>query len=472
MIIRKEMLANVTSLRFVLTLLLITVVFIVSGLVFVGKYEQEAKDFSDTSNKNLSRLQEVSNNLSNVPNYTQVICKQPKITQLCCEGFEKSLPNTFRMSAFSIQNPEIVARSNFLFPRFADIDWAFIISFILSFVAFLMTFDSFSAEKERGTLKLVMSNPIARDKVILGKYISGVLTLMIPLVVGLLLNLIIMSFSGLSFLDSVQWIKVLAFMGASILYLSVFILFGMLVSSRSAKSSSSIVILLFVWVIVVMVIPSVGGLTAEKFAKAPARSEIERRINEAGDEIWNNADRYGKNAGSWAGGVSPKALRTMDWVNPSARARLFNAITDSRNQLNGEYINRIIAQVSLGRNATRISPTVMYQCASEAIIGTGVIRFRNLYNQLNRYRETLKDFVMSIDRKDTDSFHLWAEGQQHQILLSQKPVDYNAIPKFEEIEPSMGPTLRNAMWDIGALILLNVLLFMGVYISFLRSDIR
>jgi ABC-type transport system involved in multi-copper enzyme maturation permease subunit len=332
MIIRKEMLAYVTSLRFVLTLLLITVVFIISGLVFVGKYEQEVESYGNTSNENLSGLEKASKNLSNVPNYTQVIRKQPKITQLCCEGFEKSIPNTFRMSAFSVQNPEIVARSNFLFPRFADIDWAFIISFILSFVAFLMTFDSFSAERERGTLKLLMSNPVSRDKVILGKYISGVLTLMIPLVVGLLLNLIIMSFSGLSFINTVQWTKVLAFIGVSILYLSVFILFGMLVSSRSAKSSSSIVILLFVWVIVVMVIPSVGGVLAEKFAKTPARSEVERQINEAGDEIWNNADRYGKKAGSWAGGVSPKDLKTMDWVNPPARARLFNAITDSRNQ--------------------------------------------------------------------------------------------------------------------------------------------
>ena len=134
---------------------------------------------------------------------------------------------------------------------------------------------------------------------------------------------------------------------------------------------------------------------------------------------------------------------------------------------NAEIVEAIL---SGSKDAFRISPTVMYQCASEAIIGTGVIRFRNLYNQLNRYRETLKDFVMGVDKKDPDSFHLWAE--YHTILLSQKPVDYNAIPKFEEIEPSMGSTLRSAFWDIGALILLNVLLFMGVYISFLRSDIR
>ena len=121
-LIRKEMLANVTSLRFVLTLLLVTAIFVVTGFAFVGRHKQEIKDFSETSNENLSGLEEASENLSKVPSYVQTIRKKPKITQLCCEGFEKSMPNTFKMNAFSIQNPEIVSRSNFLFPRLADID--------------------------------------------------------------------------------------------------------------------------------------------------------------------------------------------------------------------------------------------------------------------------------------------------------------------------------------------------------------
>jgi len=79
---------------------------------------------------------------------------------------------------------------------------------------------------------------------------------------------------------------------------------------------------------------------------------------------------------------------------------------------------------------------------------------------------------MSVDKMDPDSFHLWAEGNQHRILLSQRPVDHNAIPRFEEIDPAMTSALANAVWDIGALALLNFLLFMGVYISFLRSDVR
>ena len=462
-LIRKEMLANVTSLRFVLTLLLVTVVFVVSGFVFVSRYEKEIEDFRNVSNENLSGLKEVSRNLSRVPNYSQTIRKRPKLTQLCCEGFEKSMPNTFRMNGFSIDNPEIVSRTNFLFPRFADVDWTFITSLILSFVALLMTFDSLSAERERGTLKVIMSNSVPRDKLILGKYVSGMLTLMIPLFIGLALNLIIVGFSGLSTISGGHWIRILAFTGISILYLSIFVLLGMLVSSRSAKSSSSIVVLLFLWVIIAMIIPSAGRIIAERFARVPTRSEVEQRIREADKEIWDNSERYGKRAGSWSSS-------DPNYGNPPARARLYNALADSRNRINEEYINKLTAQIALGRNATRVSPTMMYQCASEAIIGTGIIRFQSLYNQLKRYRETLEDFVMSVDEKDPDSFHLWA--QRHRILLSQRSVDYSSVPKFEEMDAPMTSALRNAVWDIGALVLLNLLLFMGTYISFLRSDVR
>jgi len=146
-LIKKEMLANVTSLRFILTLLLVIVVFIVSGFVFAGKYDQEVEGFRNTEIRNLKGLEGASKNLSGVPNYPQTVRRRPKLTQLYCEGFEKSLPNTFIVNAFSIYGPRMVSRTNFLFPRFADIDWTFIISLILSFIAFLITFDSFSAEK-------------------------------------------------------------------------------------------------------------------------------------------------------------------------------------------------------------------------------------------------------------------------------------------------------------------------------------
>lgn len=464
-IVKKELISNITSLRFVLALLLLIVVFAGGGFVFVSRYNLQMSEFTEESSKNLSALNGTTDNLRHLAYHVQTITKGPKITRLFCEGHEKLLPNTFKLDVFSVQLPEVSGDTNFFFSQFFDVDWMFVISLILSFFVILLTFDSLSGEREKGTLSLALSNAIPRDTVLLGKYIGAVLTLGIPLAFGLLINLLIVNLSGFQF-DSGQWLKIAVFVGISVLYLSIFLLTGMLVSSRCPKSSTSVAILLFIWVVAVIIVPATGRIISEKYVRVPTRMEVDSMIHEAGTEIWNNSERYGKNAGNWGG--DPNA----DWINPPARARLYNAITDSRNRINADYINRIIEQVNLGRRITRTSPATIYQCASEALFGTGVSRFRSLHIQLNRYKDSLKDFIMEQDSKDSESWHLLAEWSGHSVLLSPNPVDFNAVPKFAEADPSMGEALKTAAWDISALILLNILLFAATYVSFLRCDVR
>lgn len=460
-IIKKEVLANLTSLRFILTLLLVISVFIAGGLIFVGKHKSELDDYVNIKNKNLADLQGRSQALNRVPYYVQTVRKKPLTAQLWAEGCERSLPNNLRLDVFTIRYPEVESRTNFLFPRFVDIDWAFIVAFILSFVAILMTFDSFSSEKQRGTLSLMMSNAVPRDKVILGKYISGMLTLAAAFFAGLVLNLIIILVAGVSLKG--QGLRIILFLMLSLFYLSVFVLLGMLVSSLSSRSASSIVALLFIWVILAIIIPSFGRIGAERMFKVPTRDEVDRQIYDAQSQIFANSEKFGKNAGNWGSGTN---------VNPPARSALFNAVADSRNQIFEDYMNKIVAQVRTGRTITRISPTALYQYASEAISGTGVSRFQSLYRQLKRYKDELKAFLVAKDKEDPQSRHLLTPWEGHAVLFSAKPVDFNAIPKFEEKEMSVGSSLKNAIWDAAILAGMNLLLFICIYAAFLRADVR
>ena len=223
-------------------------------------------------------------------------------------------------------------------------------------------------------------------------------------------------------------------------------------------------ILLFIWVATVIIFPATGKIFAEKYVSVPTRIEVDRMINEAQREIVDNSERYGKNAGGWGSDLN------ADWVNPPARARLYNAMADAKNRINADYVNRMIEQVNFGRRIIKISPATIYQTVSEALFGTGVPRFQSLFYQVVRYKNTLKNFLIEEDKKDPDSWHLLA--WRHGVLFSQKEVDYDAVPKFAEAELSMGEALKIAVWDISVLILLNILLFAAIYVSFLRCDVR
>ena len=62
-IVRKEILENFLSLRFMLSLLLIISIFAISGFVFVGKYEKQWQDYWKATNKSLANFSDETNRL-------------------------------------------------------------------------------------------------------------------------------------------------------------------------------------------------------------------------------------------------------------------------------------------------------------------------------------------------------------------------------------------------------------------------
>ncbi len=468
-IIHKEILENLLSFRFILSLVLIILLFAVSGFVFVGKYRQQLSDYGEKTNENLEGLNERSDHLYQLAFYEQSVWRKPKPLTLCSEGFEKSLPNCFSFDLFSSDLPEIKGQGNFTLSHFSSIDWVFIISMILSFLALVFTYDSVSGEKEDGTLRQMLANTIPRYEVLLGKYLGVLLTIGIPLLIGLLVSLIIVVSSNVAIIRGLDWLKILTIILLSFLYLSIFILLGMFVSSRTIHPANSMVMLLLIWVVFVILIPSFGRIISEVSGRAPNPIELERKLGEISAEMWSNAERFGERAGFMS--TNPDNPGN----NPPARARLRNAETNAKNQAREDHHNKMLAQAFAGRNLTCISPTVIYQRASETIAGTGVNRCVNLYQQIKQYQTSLRDYVRTKDAEDLNSLHLiFPDGGCAQAwrTISHNPVDFGTVPKFQEQDLALGESLKLAIWDIGLLALFNLVFFAASFVSFLRYDVR
>jgi len=468
-IVYREILENLLSLRFILSLLLAISLFATAGFVFVAKYRKESQDYWKETNENLSSLSEQTKRLCDVVRYRQTVYRKPKSLALCTEGFEKYLPNSFRFSVFSMYIPQARSRGNFDLGRFSDIDLVFITSLILSFVALIFTYDIICGEKEAGTLRLMLAASIHRHKILLGKYIGAILTLGIPMLLGLLVNLLIVISSREVMISAGDWLKILTIVLLSFLYLSIFVLLGMFVSSRTAHSANSMVVLLLVWVGVVILIPSFGRIISDAARQSPTEAELQRRLTEADKQIEDDctSGKFGRNAGMFSS--------DPEKCNPPATARWTNARREAYNQVYEDHLNKMMVPVTFGRSFTRLSPTVLYQCASEVIAGTGINRFKSLYQQVKRYQQDLKEYIRSKDAEDSESLHLLCDhGQAIRDwgVISKKPVSFDAVPKFQERNLGLGQSLQLAIWDIGLLALFNMVFFAASFVSFLRYDVR
>ena len=77
---------------------------------------------------------------------------------------------------------------------------------------------------------------------------------------------------------------------------------------------------------------------------------------------------------------------------------------------------------------------------------------------------------MEEDQRDEESPHLL--NVWHSNCISQKPVDFNRIPKFKERDAALKETINESGLLVFALIFSTILVFLLTYASFLRCDIR
>ncbi|MCJ7578976.1 MAG: ABC transporter permease subunit, partial [Candidatus Aminicenantes bacterium] len=154
----KELRENLNTVRFYLILILTILLFVVSSITFVRNYNQKVLDYRSDITANESLLVEKSKDLLQLGRFKQSLLKKPNPSEFLSEASEKILPNKFLSDIFYLDFPEVEGRSNVLLRGFKTVDWEFIVAVVLSFLAFVLSYDAVCGEKEQKTLSLIFSN--------------------------------------------------------------------------------------------------------------------------------------------------------------------------------------------------------------------------------------------------------------------------------------------------------------------------
>ncbi len=139
--------------------------------------------------------------------------------------------------------------------------------YLIPLVALTISFDAIVGEEEQGTLLLLLSYPISRWHIILGKFIGHLLVLLFAILVGYGsagLYLIVQDGSQTS-----EWIDYVQMMTSSLLLGAVFISIGCLISLLSKSRASAIGAAVGVWLFMLVLYDLIllGVLLADKEQK-------------------------------------------------------------------------------------------------------------------------------------------------------------------------------------------------------------
>ncbi len=488
-IVRKELLEALVSYRFAAAVVLCLLVIPLGLYVNVQDYFQR-RSFYEASRANYQ--ERAQGKVS--PEFQAEGYRPPSPWLWVASGLESVLPTKVVVSREGgVQVRHEGEVPNPLAFIFGPVDLAFIAGAILSLLAMVFTFDSIAGEKERGTLGLLMAQPVARWQVVVGKVMGAYVLVLIPVTFGGVVGLgVLVGTGAAAVLRGPYGVAPLALvLGVTLVFLLAMVGLGVFVSARTFRSTTALVTLLLLWALMVLVVPKVSPMVAavvypvespqvHDLRKQLVRQNLTQEWEQARRELFDRTllrfglDPKGEGSGvPWAEAGPLKQAREVYDNERQALDRVFEQrIQTEIDRLDQDYINRRNVQVRIARGLVRLSPVGAYTLVLTEVAGTGPTALDILRANARRFGREVWDQVYS-----KFILHWYGSAVGQYMSIRQE-----AVPGFS---PAKAPVPHlQYQWmapaEVGRAVGLDVLLLgfyavvflAGAYFSFLRYDVR
>ena len=171
--------------------------------------------------------------------------------------------------------------------RFGEISIAMVLQILLPLLIFFLGFNAVAAERENGTLKLLLSQGISWKQLLTGKILgiaSVIMFLFVPTIIVLVfIWLLLQNFS----ITTDETIKMSLFILFHFIYLIFFCVIAVLISASSKTSKKALISLIGIWLVFTIILPrttqAIGAYIYEAPSKIQFQSDIEKDILKQGD---------------------------------------------------------------------------------------------------------------------------------------------------------------------------------------------
>jgi ABC-2 type transport system permease protein len=308
-------------------------------------------------------------------------------------------------------------------------DPAFLFVFLFPLVVIALSYDLLTGERERGTLAMLLSQPITQGQLILGK--AGARTILLGLV-ALIFTLLGLLFAGADLSSVIAWIHVALFGLVVVSWALFWFSAAIFVNSRGKSSSGNALILVGVWLLLVIVVPGLVQVAVDVTHPPPSRVELLHEMREASQEAEQKlASIQGRHDVDQTTGDFAKRVTAMQ---RELGAKIGPVLADMR--------NKQTERQSLIGKLKFLSPAMVVQLSVEDIAGSGNRRHNRFEAQVDQYHEEYRAFFFS--RVD--------QGQK----LSSS--ELGKVPSFEFASEPTAKLLWRSILGALCLLFLSVLL--------------
>ena len=497
-LIRRELLDNLMTFRFAASVFIVILLVVSNTVVLIKDYERQLASYNTALKVHQSKVGE----MKAYSGYQLYVDRPPNPLSIFNIGFDKRLGNQVRVyHAFvpTLWDAERHGSNNPFLNIFTSIDIVFIFEVILSLTALLFAYDAIVGERERQTLRLVLAQPVRRGYILLAKYISAMVCLLVPLLLSLILAMILLTSNRSLSLSPDDFLRIGGIILTSLAYLSVFYLIGLLISEVTRRTSTALMLSMFIWGFLVLVYPNMI-LAVTSPSRVP-QSRVDSTVNHM-EQVWNEFDRERKNflANDPVPGESIWFdIGGLGWSSEFLMKREATLDVHFRNYLNLQEINEtsesqvphaqnyfrfleprvintaektwllrkqglediFIQPASVDNTLLKFSPIGIYDSATQAWAGTDLKGIRDFFDAVRQYRQIVIDYF--YDKR--------VFGKRQWFSSDKERVDWSTLPQFTFKRSDISINMKRALPDVYLLLIINVILFMATSLIFIKSEV-
>ncbi len=383
---------------------------IAKNQALVAELERTGKPFAGNSHRDPTAPYTVASSRGN-----RYLVKQPEPLAVVSVGQSDLQPYYYKFAFAKKQalyHGEEIENASILYN--GSFDLSFVLIYLLPLLIIALTYNLVSAEREQGTLAMLMSSTVSLRQIIISKY-----GFRFALLTGAFLGLVTagLLLTGVSITNNAGGILFLFLLTAG--YSAFWFALSFWVNSVGRNTGFNAAVLVGVWLVLGLVLPTVLNVAVTAAHPMPSRIDLIAETREASD----NVKREGEKKMSAYYGDHPellpkgKPVNYKDFAIGSVRSTL--AVEAVIQPMEAAFETQHQKQQQLISTYRFLSPVVFMQQSLNDVAGTGDEQFRHFQAEATRQHAGYRDFFTAkIFRQE-----------------SFKAADYGKIPRFRYVAP-------------------------------------
>ena len=333
-------------------------------------------------------------------------------------------------SAKNIENPLSLYIGNF--------DPCFVILYLYPIFIIILSFDLIAGEKEKGLLKILLTQSISLNTLIWGKILVRALIIFSTVILSFLISLIV---SGVNIFAPDNLSRTFLLIAVIIIYGSFWFSLAIFVNSLKTKAVTNAMTLSIIWLVFLLIIPSLINLSANYIYPIPSRIHYVEAITEASEEARLKGSKI---LGQFMEDHPELSGKNIDTSKVSVvQAMRDEEILKKTKPINDVFNNQINNQKDFIDKLQFLSPAIITQEIIYDISGSGIDRLQGYSNQLNEFQKDWRKFFVTK-------------------IFNTKPLyasDYNNLPQFNYIEETNADILKRSLFPIIFLFIISLIIY-------------